>query len=679
MRASEFILEAKPENLGQGMLDKLFATYQQRDANDNTLPEKFENGLRVANLIFQNVGPAYLIWVAKQYNQDPNFFLHDLPTWRADLNKFNRMTRGTQYQIEKDLNKYQDIEQLRATMQDAMGDHGQVVSKFYQDVTNVMNDYVAKGEATWLYKSPQYSIYYPKTWESSNICKSVMSTNVCTIMNKGHYDDYSANGTLMYIVTQNRLYNCYISKDKNKKRSEFADQQNDHNFDLGWMLEHFPALKPLIKKVTTPSTDTSVQLAVMDDADANRIVTGMVKSDPYNLREVPQNLKTPELCMLAVGENGATLQYVPEQLRTPEMCKTAVAHEITTQDQWMYSSPVLQFVPVMLRTPEVCKLATERNPASLPYVPEKYRTYDMCLDAVSEYPFVIGSVPPELIDERMVKRAVAKRPEAIVKIPPEMITYEVADFVVKRNPQLLRNIPEQILIKYPQISIDAVNMTADILKYVPISVRRTPEFIESVFGGNDESLEKVSDADDDILEKIVKKFNDKVDVRDFMYQIINDAEDSDDGFNEFLNDQSSEFVIMPEESPWGSNYYEGTDEQDEWLEEHDLSPVDLEVDWEGLRDSYSYLDYSQNANRFYDAADEITHPSGERLKELVDDFEALHRGDAPTLADIPTLIAMNVEDHYYGDEWFTKELGKHLRKYTLGIINGNVVIFGDRW
>ena len=34
MRAREFITEAKPENLGQGMLDKMYAAWLYRDANE---------------------------------------------------------------------------------------------------------------------------------------------------------------------------------------------------------------------------------------------------------------------------------------------------------------------------------------------------------------------------------------------------------------------------------------------------------------------------------------------------------------------------------------------------------------------------------------------------------------------------------------------------------------------
>ena len=55
MKSYEFITEAKPENLGQNKLDQIFSTYQKRDSRDNTLPQKFNNGLEVANYIFQFV------------------------------------------------------------------------------------------------------------------------------------------------------------------------------------------------------------------------------------------------------------------------------------------------------------------------------------------------------------------------------------------------------------------------------------------------------------------------------------------------------------------------------------------------------------------------------------------------------------------------------------------------
>ena len=45
----------------------------------------------------------------------------------------------------------------------------------------------------------------------------------------------------------------------------------------------------------------------------------------YALQYVPNELRTPEICMAAVNQNGYALRYVPNELRTPEICMAAVA------------------------------------------------------------------------------------------------------------------------------------------------------------------------------------------------------------------------------------------------------------------------------------------------------------------------------------------------------------------
>jgi hypothetical protein len=675
MRASEFIIEAKPENLGQGMLEKLFATYQQRDANDNTLPEKFENGLQVANLLFQNVGPAYLIWVAKQYNQDPHFFLHDLPTWRADLNKFNRMTRGTQYQIEKDLNKYQDIGQLRSAMKDAMGDHGQVVSKFYQDVTGVMNDFVAKGEAAWLYKSPQYSIYYPKTWESSNICKSVMSTNVCTIMNKGHYDDYSEHGTLMYIVTQDRLYNCYISKDRNRKSSEFADQQNDHKFNLPWMIEHFPALRPLVKKAATPETEPFVQLAIADGPDAQALALNMVKQDPHNIEHIPKNLLTPEICNEAVRIKGEMLAYIPENFRTPEICKRAIENSnIFDNDKGaLFGNTVLEFVPKKFRTEELCDIATKRDARALEFVPLDIMTPQMCMNAVKRNPWSIRSVPPELMNEDIIWQAL-RNPLAIADIPPNMVTYDMARAAVQDNPAAIKGVPKDLLANHIQLAIHAAknlmatNRHFEMDNYIPTVIQNSKEFMDAMYGGGLENSKPLAEMKPARLSKIISDFGNRIHTRDIVWNLIGDEENNDSGYDEYLGNLSGDYLIMPYDSPWDGEYYDGSPEQDEWLQENNIDVADLDVNWDSIREDNTYINYNDEAAEFLDEYHELMNPDMRQLQQLAGKFE-LNADREPTVFDLPTLIAMNLREHAHNN-YFFEDLAKKVSRYSI-VDNGD--------
>ena len=51
---------------------------------------------------------------------------------------------------------------------------------------------------------------------------------------------------------------------------------------------------------------------------------GAVCMEPYSLEVVPDRRKTREMCNEAVGRERFTLYYVPDRLKTQEMCDEAV-------------------------------------------------------------------------------------------------------------------------------------------------------------------------------------------------------------------------------------------------------------------------------------------------------------------------------------------------------------------
>ena len=67
----------------------------------------------------------------------------------------------------------------------------------------------------------------------------------------------------------------------------------------------------------------------------------------FALKDVPSELKTYELCELAVQDEARALQYVPEELRTSRLCYVAIKNDGTT----------LELVPEELRTFEICNKA----------------------------------------------------------------------------------------------------------------------------------------------------------------------------------------------------------------------------------------------------------------------------------------------------------------------------------
>ena len=67
----------------------------------------------------------------------------------------------------------------------------------------------------------------------------------------------------------------------------------------------------------------------------------------WALKDVPEELKTKELCEMAVKSHGFALAYVPEELRIPRLCYVAIKNDGTT----------LELVPEELRTFELCDKA----------------------------------------------------------------------------------------------------------------------------------------------------------------------------------------------------------------------------------------------------------------------------------------------------------------------------------
>ena len=456
MRARDFLLEAKPENLGQGMLNKLYQTYLNRDVNDTHF-SNLADGHQVAMAIYNAVGPNYLIWAAKQYNQDQHFFLHDLEEWNNTLTQFATISKDRRVQIEKDINRYQNIDQLRTAISQASGQQETLGSKFYSNIISAIDNFVKDGQASWLYRSNEYSIYYPKTFEASNICSKFISTSVCTIMGEANFRSYSENGTLMYTITQDKLYNCYINATKSK-RSEGADEKNNHNYDVEWQFERFPQLRPLIQKCITDDTNLSIKLLCAPEEQKHEVVRNLVEKDGDALKDVPDALITPELCKIAVSNNGRALYWTPEEFKTPDICKLAVSNNgqalcnvpdaLITPELCKIAvnnnGRALKDVPDKFKTLELCKLAVSTNGVALIYVPRESRTHELCKLAVSTYGYSLEVVPDKFKTLEICKLAVSNDGEALYFVPYNLKTLEICKLAVSNDERSIHWVPDEI-------------------------------------------------------------------------------------------------------------------------------------------------------------------------------------------------------------------------------------------
>ena len=108
-----------------------------------------------------------------------------------------------------------------------------------------------------------------------------------------------------------------------------------------------------------------------------------VREYGWALEHVPEDLKTPKLCKIAVKQYGTILEFVPEARRTPELCKLAVENE-----GW-----ALGYVPEALKTPELCKIAVKQDGGALRFVPKALKIPKLCKIAVENSRWALEYVP----------------------------------------------------------------------------------------------------------------------------------------------------------------------------------------------------------------------------------------------------------------------------------------------
>jgi hypothetical protein len=464
----DLLNEAKPENIGQNKLDQLFSTYQKRDINDQTLQQKYTSGMDIANLLYQYSGPKNFLWVINQYIKDQHFFLHDLPQWKITLDEFDKITRS-KTQLNKDITSYKNIDELRKAISSLKNQD--LTANFYPNAINKIDEYTKKGEARWLHRSNDYSIYQPLTFKSSNICESfnLPGLNICSILSKNLYNMYSQSGTLIYIIDQRKIFICFVSRDTSMKRSEFVDEQNVTDYNLGWQLKKFPALKNILKDVDT--NDLNVKLRVEPDKrKVYKIAIDGIKQSTISLDMIPEELRDREMYLTAVNQNGEALRFVPEELRDREMCLTAVTQ----------NGLALGIVPEELRDRKMCLTAVTQNSRALGLVPEELRDREMCLTAVKSKSSVAG-----------INTLKYKLGSTLRHVPEELRDYEICLAAVKQQDyKSLRYVPKD-LPQYPEIALAAVNKNSKALEYVPKDLPQYPEIALAAVQKDGDALEHV--------------------------------------------------------------------------------------------------------------------------------------------------------------------------------------------
>jgi len=197
----------------------------------------------------------------------------------------------------------------------------------------------------------------------------------------------------------------------------------------------------------------------------------------YALRDVPENLKTAELCLEAIKKNGYELCYVPESLKTAELCLEAIKKNGDT----------LCYVPENLKTEELCIEAVKQNSMALNYVPENLKT-ELCLEAVKKNSYVLGDVPENLKTAELCLEAVKQLGKSLEFVPETLKTVKLCFEAVKNDNYALEYVPD--VLKTAKLCLEVVKKRSNALCCVPKNLK-TEKFYFKAVKKNGEALQYV--------------------------------------------------------------------------------------------------------------------------------------------------------------------------------------------
>ena len=256
-------------------------------------------------------------------------------------------------------------------------------------------------------------------------------------------------------------------------------------------VQNYPLLFHFIPK--KHQTKELFLLAIKDDISSIDAVPSEKLSDyltedswkqavHYNgnyLEYVPNELKTYEMCLAAVANDGAAYQFVPENQIDKKMYLTAITLPSAYRDE-IHS---LRKVPLSVIDMEICEAAINVDGKNLAYVPSKYITEKMCHDAVKNNRHSLKYVPEEYLSEELCLETIKGTIDVITawikdQIPSKCKTKTFYQMLYQKNtfipPKMIPEecLTEDLCIKYLEVNkYRPLGQQAATLADIPIKFR----------------------------------------------------------------------------------------------------------------------------------------------------------------------------------------------------------------
>jgi hypothetical protein len=191
----------------------------------------------------------------------------------------------------------------------------------------------------------------------------------------------------------------------------------------------------------------------------DRLFSSVLRINGQFLKHVPKQLRSLELCAIAVKQSGLNLKFVPWAHRTPEICEIAVSQ----------NAHALTHVRVRDRTEGLCKIAVEQMGRILGEIPKHLWSEEICKIALAQDGRALESVPDNLRSEELCRIALSQTTSALRFVPLSLRDFNLCKFVLERDGHALQYVPDRL--RTPDLCEIAVKTHAEALRFVPEDFR----------------------------------------------------------------------------------------------------------------------------------------------------------------------------------------------------------------
>ena len=220
----------------------------------------------------------------------------------------------------------------------------------------------------------------------------------------------------------------------------------------------------------------------------NELAKIIVSYDSSLFEKILNTYKTPELCMMAVKDNGYLIRFVPEKKFTYELCEIAensnfnflgfIPKESIDRKICIIAinncPNAIGSVPKNLLDEEMCEIAVKKDPVAFCYVPNEFKTDKLCDLALESSTYVINCFPKHKQTNELYEKIVRKNGFDIIYIPSEFKTMRIYELAIEENPLSLMNIENNL---DDALYLKAVSINGLALEFIPES-RKTDKICD---------------------------------------------------------------------------------------------------------------------------------------------------------------------------------------------------------